>query len=145
MLLQIFFIATSAFVVGQGFPLRDFHLTPWNNVELIHLISENAEKQANENELNFKDHELANINNGEAMTSELPNQSSGGPELPSGYVPQLSEEIRPDTSLGSIVFGPMFLLNCLILFLFGILCFHVCNGPAIRENTSRPFGVLKNV
>ena len=116
MLLQIFFIATSAFVVGQGFPLRDFHLTPWNNVELIHLISENAE-------LNFKDHEFAKINKGEPMTSELPHQSSGGPELPSGYVPQLSEEVRPDTSLASIVFGPMFLLNCLILFLCGHFVF----------------------
>jgi hypothetical protein len=33
MLLQICFIASCAFVLGQGFPLRDFHLTPWNNVE----------------------------------------------------------------------------------------------------------------
>ena len=123
MLLQICFIASCAFVVGQGFPLRDFHLTPWNNVELIHLISENAEKQAKENELNFKDHEFAKINKGGTMTSEVPNQSSDGPELPSGYVPQLSEEVDPDTSLGSIVFGPMFLLNCLILFFCGHFVF----------------------
>ena len=96
MLLQICFIASCAFVVGQGFPLRDFHLTPWNNVELIHPISENTEKQANKNDLNSKDHEFAKINKGEAMTSELPNQSSGGPELPSGYV--CTSTIRGNTS-----------------------------------------------
>ena len=80
MLLQIFFIATSAFAVGQGFPLRNFHRTPWNNFEITNPIFGNCGKQSNPHGLKYKNHEFVKIMNGEAMTSELPNQSSA-PEV----------------------------------------------------------------
>jgi hypothetical protein len=66
--------------VGQNFPLRNFHRTPWNNAEVSNPIGENCGKQVNQHELKFKNHESAKISNGEAMTSELPNQSSA-PEV----------------------------------------------------------------
>jgi len=200
MLLQIFFIATSAFAVGQGFPLRNFHRTPWNNFEITNPIFGNCGKQSNPHGLKYKNHEFVKIMNGEAMTSELPNQSCApeltsadtekiklleakylrmadldkfeyeiktkdnectrkrfdyssvlrddglkaqnqiktdiskvpvnrlqlSPELTSqgkNEKPQLSEEISPNTPLDSIVFGQMFLLLCLTLFLCGNFIF----------------------